>query len=109
MALPHIKDWDSRPVDVDFFIDSGLLFELNRQFLHPLGIALAVRAAADGQKTWAFKDHRARPGELTFSKDQLENGRRKFVRFLRAAGGKVMARRDRALGSSVQHVEPSWD
>lgn len=106
---PHIKDWDRRPVDVDFFIDSGLLFELNRQYLHPLGIALAVRLAPDGTKSWAFKDARTSPGDLKFSPDQLENGRRKFVRFLRSHGSKVMRKREGAIGQSVQHVEPSWE
>jgi hypothetical protein len=109
MSLPTIKDWDSRPVDVDFFIDSGLLFELNRQYLHPLGIALTVRVAPDGAKTWGFKDARKAPGELKFSREQLETGRRKFVRFLRGHGSKVMGRREQAIGQSVQHVESSWD
>lgn len=109
MALPHLKDWDARPVDIDFFIDSGLLFEINRQHLHPLGIAMTVRTDRDGKKSWAFKDARTSPGELTFSKDQLENGRRKFVRFLRAVGYKLMRKREKALGSSIQHVEPSWE
>lgn len=38
MAEPGPPEW----MDLDEFVDGGFLQEVNRQFLHPLGLALAV-------------------------------------------------------------------
>ena len=36
-------------IDVNEFIEEGYLQELNRRFLHPLGLALTVAADADDE------------------------------------------------------------
>lgn len=39
-------------IDLGEFRDQGYLQELNRQFLHPLGLAMELRQTANGQ--WEF-------------------------------------------------------
>lgn len=50
----------------------GLLAELNRVFLHPLGLALEVNMDDDGKETlggiWDYRDD---PEGMLFSKDQF--------------------------------------
>lgn len=42
-------------IDIDEFRESGLLFEVNRQFFHPLGLALAVKWDDEsGEKVWTL-------------------------------------------------------
>lgn len=102
-------DWASCPLDASYLVDSGLLFEINRLFLHPFGIGLTVKQNEQGKGVIGLKDSRPEPGDLVFGKEALEENRRKFVRFLRAYGSKQMSRRERKLGVTCQHVEPSWE
>ncbi len=41
--MARIKQSDINPMTVEEFRSLGLLQELNRQFLHPLGLALSIR------------------------------------------------------------------
>lgn len=102
------SEWANRPVDIDFLIDSGLLFEINREVLHPLGVRMVVRVDAQGNKTWAFKDLRDTPEAQVFDKGTLELGRRKFVRFMHAYGSRQLKRRTKKIGQAVEPVCPSW-
>ncbi len=103
------SDWANDPVDASYLLDSGLLFEINRQFLHQLGLGLTVRDDGRGGRVIGIKDERADPGSLVFGREALEEGRRKFVRFLRSYGSSQMAKRERKLKLCCQHVDPSWD
>lgn len=97
----------STTIDCEFFLKSGLLFEINRQFLHPLGLAMTVHADAQGNKTWGFKDCRHEPEKLLFDKATLEAGRKKLEQFLTESGFQHMERRRKKLGYAVQHVN-AW-
>lgn len=107
--MTQTRDWSKAEIDCDFLVDSGLLFEMNRQMLHPVGIAAMVCKAPDGTKRLAFKDYRDAPESAVFDPGVLELGRRKFVRFMKSFGHRQMDRRSRKLGQTCQHVEPSWD
>jgi hypothetical protein len=99
------KNWKQAKLDIDFILDSGLLFEINRQFMHPLGIAMTVRIDENGQKTWAFKDYREEPESVKFDNNTLTSGRLKYETFMKAFGFAQMAKRERKLGVSTQHVD----
>lgn len=100
------RDWDSLPVDVDFLVDSGLLFQINLEFLHPLGIALTVKCDEKGNKTFGFRDSRQSPGDLLFDETTAAAGREKFDRFMRQHGRGLLARRKRAIGREQQDINP---
>lgn len=91
-------------LDYDYLLDSGLLFEMNRQFLHPLGMALAVKVS-NGVKQLAIKDFRNEPEKVLFGKEVIAVGRQKFEEFLKDFGFGQMERRRVKLGYSTQHAE----
>lgn len=51
---------DIKRIDIREFRERGYLQELNRRFLHPLGLALEVKVADDGTQTlggvWDYRD-----------------------------------------------------
>ncbi len=102
MAGPNFA---TAPIDCDYLIESGLLFEINRQLLHPLGLALSVQVDARGNKNWSFRDFRAEPEKAGFDRKALQGGRDRFEHFMRAFGFAQMERRTRKLGQAVQYVE----
>jgi len=70
---------DIKTMPIQEFIDKGFLQEVNRQFLHPLGLALAVREEEDG--TWSLHevwDYRDDPegmffGDGVISQEKIDN------------------------------------
>ena len=66
-------------LDLKEFCETGYLHELNRQFLHPLGLALAVRQDDDGSMSLdGILDFRDDPegaifGEGVVSEEKIEN------------------------------------
>ena len=58
----HDERWSSQPFDNRAFVDSGLLWALNRMVLHPRGFALSWSDKAqewnlwgDGTECWTFE------------------------------------------------------
>jgi len=51
---------DVKRIDIKEFRESGYLQELNRRFLHPLGMALEIRQESDGTETlggvWDYRE-----------------------------------------------------
>lgn len=51
---------DIKYIDIKEFREQGYLQELNRKFLHPLGLALEVRVDENGKETlgrvWDYRD-----------------------------------------------------
>ena len=41
---------DVKYIDIKEFVSNGFLQEANRQFFHPLGLALEVRVNGDGEE-----------------------------------------------------------
>jgi hypothetical protein len=54
-------------LDPQEFIDGGYLQELNRRFLHPLGLALEVGAADGDEFVCRVWDYRADPDGINFA------------------------------------------
>jgi len=99
---------DIKYMDIEEFVDQGYLQEVNRQLLHPLGLALVVSAEVDDTgKTvgpWEIKgvwDARDDPEGITFAEDVLDSGKAAQVASEQAE--RLTARLD-ALGYTVQPV-----
>ncbi|MBI2373124.1 MAG: hypothetical protein HYV07_03915 [Deltaproteobacteria bacterium] len=85
MGTPEPKDCDegsaSKPaaipyMDPEELIESGVLQEVNRQFLHPLGLALAVVEDEDGTfRVGGVWDCRDTPEGLAFADSHLATPR----------------------------------
>jgi len=94
--------WLEKSLDIDFILDSGLLFHLNHSVFHPLGIAMTIKVDDKGNKQWGFKDNRNEPESVVFDKNSLELGKLKLERFMREFGDKQISRRERRLGWGCQ-------
>ncbi len=97
--------WKTDPVDFDYMINSGLLFEINRTCMHLFGIGITVKKDEKGNKSFGFKDCRNVAGTLVFSEEMLKVGRVKLERFLSEFGHPQMDKRSEALGVCCQHVD----
>lgn len=96
------RNWQAAPLDIDFLLDSGLLFEINRTTLHILGIALTVKVDGEGKKRFELKDCRSEPERLVYDKGTQELGKEKLRSFMAAFGGKQLDRRRAKLGWAYQ-------
>lgn len=71
---------DIKFIDIKEFREKGFLQEVNRQFFHPLGLALAVYIDEDGneslQGVW---DYREDPEGNFFGKDMISEEKIKYV------------------------------
>ncbi len=89
-------------MDLQEFVDEGFLQEANRQFFHPLGLALEVDTSGDGPPTlsgvWDYRDD---PEGVMFGPGVIS--REKYDRVLREFKSHVQARAD-LLGSTYQSV-----
>ena len=69
-------------IDIREFSSLGFLQEANRQFFHPLGLALEVNIGEDGIETLGVWDYRDDPEGILFggkalpSKEKAENVKR---------------------------------
>lgn len=96
-------DWKSRPLDASYLLDSGLLFEINRTTLHPLGLALTVSTdPQSGKSRLTFKDARTAPETLVFDKNAYEVGTLKLRQFMEKFGKAQMDVRRSRLGWGYQ-------
>jgi hypothetical protein len=97
--------------DAEELLHSGLLFELNRRVLHPLGLALAVETR--GGRAERISPRLVRtddPEGLVYSEADLEDGYGKLRAYLRVSGYARLARRYEVLGFRAQvpeDVEPN--
>ncbi len=98
---------------VRFLVEHGIMFELNRQVLHPLGMQLNIQLdeQGDGYRV-ELLDNRASPTPITFSREEYEEGREQYELYLQEHGKKNMQKR-RRVGAVIQtgpnvphHVEP---
>jgi hypothetical protein len=90
-----------QPVSLRHLFDDGLLFELNRMVLHPLGMALAL--------SWDGEDTNAEPSGVVlyrtddpegviFAPETFREGDEKFQKFLNRLGGHKLAERNALVG-----------
>ena len=105
------------PDPATFLVDSGLLFEINRRILHPLGLALAVEVPDEGtplsgelSSLISVLDVREDPEGFCFSDESCLQGKAKLEAFLEEQQfqKRLMARRA-SLGYVVQSIPPEPD
>lgn len=90
-------------VDTKELQDAGYLQEVNRQFFHPLGLALAVDH--DGKVPLMVLDNRDDPEGMFFSEEQLNtpDAEGKAMRIANEQGERAAARRD-LCGGVIQSI-----
>jgi hypothetical protein len=84
------------------FVDEGYLHELNRQFLHPLGLALEVicdDVTGEVHRFGGIHDYREDPEGMTFGEDTLDVDKVKRIAAITEAR---KAGREAGLGYWVQ-------
>lgn len=89
--------WDELPLDGQFLLDSGLLFEINRSTFHPLGLSMAVK---DGKIY--LQDFRTKPDKTIYSAEKYKEGVNKLRNFLKRFGTRQMELRRKKLGFGFQ-------
>ena len=96
MSLPKIEN------PVQFLVDNGLLFEMNRQVLHPLGLELHFHLDEDGRVTGVdLLDNREGIQPISFSPEVFGAGRERYEQYLDAHGRRNIQRR-RQIGMVIQ-------
>lgn len=90
-----------RVTDVgDFLLHTGLLFEINRRILHPLGLAMEVEFPSDGgnSRVSAIWDCRKDPEGVVFEEKTFQAGSAKYKKYMNTKGTKALASRKEKLG-----------
>ena len=89
-------------MDVKDFLEKGFLQEANRQFFHPLGLALSVDIAGDGNyylgSVW---DYREDPEGMFFDNDLISEDKIIYIKDLRESKFEDRVITSRELGLSV--------
>ena len=87
---------------VAFLRENGILFEINRQVLHPLGLELDFEADPDGGHPEAeIQDNRDLPDAIAFTAEAFNEGRARYEDYLEARGRQNIQKR-RRLGMVIQ-------
>jgi len=91
-----------------FLADTGLLFEINRMVLHPLGLALEVIVNDETDRPERFGglwDYRHEPEGIRFAAEAFADGLKKFNAFMGEFGTNKHLERERVLGYLIQDEE----
>lgn len=87
---------------VQFLRENGILFEINRQVLHPLGLEVDVRLDPSGAIAEVeLADNRDQPDAICFTAEEFNEGRARYEDYL-AARGRQNIRKRRELGMVIQ-------
>lgn len=89
-----------KQVSLKKLTDDGLLFEINRQVLHPLGLSLAVMVNPSNQsapESLALLETDDDEGVL-FPEDRFIEGATKFSSFMKRSGESRIAARIQTIG-----------
>lgn len=98
---------EPKRMTVKEFRELGYLQELNRQFLHPLGLALEVRLNSDNSESFGeVWDYRDDPEGITYGPDMIDPV--KAERVLLEGARKIIPRIHK-LGYIVQPVDSLAD
>ncbi len=100
------SNWAQRPLDVEYLLDSGLLFEANRAVFHRFGMALVVERPPGAPARLVLVDRRESPGTLAFDAATWARGLAKFAEFMATYGDAQRKRRTMALGWDCQQGVP---
>jgi len=86
-----------------FLRDAGLVFEINRKILHPLGLALEIQINDDGtEKFGALWDCRTDPEGILYNDACFKSGFKKLKAYIKKHGNKSLKSRVAKLGYLVQ-------
>lgn len=87
---------------VQFLMENGILFEMNRQVLHPLGLQIVIEVDDEGRvTTFDLLDNRESPEPIFFTSDEFEEGRGKYEQYMQDQGKRNIQKR-RQLGMVIQ-------
>lgn len=97
----------ARPVSLPLnkLIDDGLLFEINRAILHPLGLSLALVWESDdgsGEVTGVDLIKDRDPEGTVFAPENFTEGEKKLKAFMEREGTERLVTREAALGFRQQ-------
>ena len=98
----EVKITNMNVLPVEVFMEMGFLQEVNREFFHPLGLALRVRANEDGR--WVLDcvaDYMSDPEGVYFDENVLDPKRARMVADFRAERRPT---REKLLGYWIQPV-----
>lgn len=96
------SEWMRKPVDIQYLLDSGLLFEINRSILHLLGIAMVVKKNEQGELKLELKDSRLHPEQLIFNEEVFKRGKTKIDIFMEDFGYEQIRVREIVYGTGCQ-------
>jgi len=93
-----------------FLLDNGLLFEINRKVLHPLGLALEIQMEDDGSNVTFGRiwDERKDQEGIIFAEDSLEDGANKLHGYMHQQGIVALAHRQEKLGYIIQALPEKY-
>ena len=96
MSLPKIEN------PAAFLRDNGVLFEINRQVLHPLGLELHFKVDEDGRlASIDLLDNRESLHPISFTPEAFQAGRAGYQEYLNERGRGNMQKR-RKVGMVIQ-------
>lgn len=89
-------------IDIKEFREKGFLQEANRQFFHPLGLALEIMIDEDGNYTLGgIWDYREDPEGMFFDNDLISEDKIRYIKDLRESKFEDRVITSRELGLSV--------
>lgn len=96
----------TQKMSVKQFRDEGFLQELNRQFLHPLGLAIEVVIDDENKMTFGeVWDYRDDPEGLMYSEGDIDSEFRRKVNNVKGLADEKAQTRQAKLGWVVQPVK----
>lgn len=100
-----------KTMPIQEFRECGALQEINRQLLHPMGLALFATGEANGSFTGlGVMDNRGDPEGMIYDQDYLQENIARFAAkrdlFYRLLIERSEARR-KLIGSVIQHIPPT--
>ena len=92
--MSQIKSWEK------FIIDNGLLFEINRKVLHPLGLSLEPDTHPDDKRKVCISCLMETDDDegFLYDEDSFEYNESKLEVFMKKRGSRALASRERVLG-----------
>lgn len=94
---------DIKYMNIKEFVDEGYLQEINRQILHPAGLALEVQFDENGNpRLSGVQDHRNKPEGMGFADEVLSKEKAKKVK---EEQDKHAMKRAKMMGSIIQPIE----
>jgi hypothetical protein len=88
-----------KQVSLKTLLDSGVLFEINRQLLHPLGYSLSYRPSMNSEETESLILQRTDDAEgVLYDEKNFMDGAAKFAHFMKTMGEDLIRRRVTKIG-----------